>query len=281
MGLWAAAFSQRLHELGWFEGRTVTIEYRWADGRSERFAEIAAEFVRLKVNVIVTGGSGSVAAKRATSVIPIVFAAVGDPIGNGLVESLSRPGGNATGLSLQQADLAGKRLELLREIVPNLRRLAVLANAAVTGYTELLEVHAAAHTLGLQTATFEFRRAEDITAAIESLKGQVDAVYVVSDPLATANRVRINSLAVNARLPTVCGLREYAEAGGLITYGPNISDPFRRAGDYVDKILRGVKPADIPVEQPTKFDFVINVTTAKLLGIAVSTTLLALAEVIE
>jgi len=281
MGLWAAAFSQRLHELGWFEGRTVTIEYRWADGRSERFAEIAAEFVRLKVNVIVTGGSASVAAKRATSVIPIVFAAVGDPIGNGLVESLSRPGGNATGLSLQQADLAGKRLELLREIVPNLRRLAVLANAAVTGYTELLEVHAAAHTLGLQATTFEFTRAEDITAALESLKGKVDAVYVVSDPLATANRVRINSLAVNARLPTVCGLREYAEAGGLITYGPNISDPFRRAGDYVDKILRGVKPADIPVEQPTKFDFVINVTTAKLLGIAVSTTLLALAEVIE
>ena len=266
---WAAAFVQRLRELGWIEGRTVAIEYRWAEGRSERFAEIAAEFVRLKVDVIVTAGTAAVlAAKQATSVIPIVFAAAGDPVGTGLVASLARPGGNVTGLSIQATDLAGKRLELLREVVPGLRRLAIMANVGYpAAVLEMGEVQAAARTLGLEVATLEIRRAEDIAPAFEALKGRADALYVCADPLVTTNRIRINTLALGARLPTMHGVREYVEAGGLMSYGPNFPDLFRRAADYVDKILRGAKPADIPVEQPTKFDLVINLTTAKALGL--------------
>ena len=281
---WVAAFVQRLRELGWIEGRTVAIEYRWAEGRSERFAEIAAEFVRLKVDVIVTSGTAAVvAAKQATSVIPIVFAAAGDPVGTGLVASLARPGGNVTGLSIQQTDLAGKRLELLREVVPGLRRLAIMANVGnPAAVLEMGEVQAAARTLGLEVATLEIRRAEDIAPAFEALKGRADALYVCADPLVNTNRIRINTLALGARLPTMHGIREYVEAGGLMSYGPNFPDLFRRAADYVDKILRGAKPADIPVEQPTKFDLVINLTTAKALGLDVPPTLLARAdEVIE
>ena len=281
---WVAAFVQRLRELGWIEGRTVAIEYRWAEGRSERFAEIAAEFVRLKVDVIVTAGTAAVvAAKQATSVIPIVFAAAGDPVGTGLVASLARPGGNVTGLSIQATDLAGKRLELLREVVPGLRRLAIMANVGnPAAVLEMGEVQAAARTLGLEVVTLEIRRAEDIAPAFEALKGRADALYVVGDPLVNTNRVRINTLALAARLPTMYGSREYVEAGGLMSYGANFPDLFRRAADYVDKILRGAKPADIPVEQPTKFDLVINLTTAKALGLDVPPTLLARAdEVIE
>ena len=281
---WVAAFVQRLRELGWIEGRTVAIEYRWAEGRSERFAEIAAEFVRLKVDVIVTAGTAAVlAAKQATSVIPIVFAVAGDPVGSGLVASLARPGGNVTGLSIQATDLAGKRLELLREVVPGLRRLAIMANVGNPGAVlEMGEVQAAARTLGLEVATLEIRRAEDIAPAFEALKGRADALYVCADPLVITNRIRINTLALGARLPTMHGIREYVEAGGLMSYGPNFPDLFRRAADYVDKILRGAKPADIPVEQPTKFDLVINLTTAKALGLDVPPTLLARAdEVIE
>ena len=281
---WIAAFVQRLRELGWIEGRTVAIEYRWAEGRSERFAEIAAEFVRLKVDVIVTSGTPAVlAAKQATSVIPIVFATAGDPVGTGLVASLARPGGNVTGLSIQSTDLAGKRLELLREVVPGLRRLAIMANVGnPVAVLEMGEVQAAARTLGLEVATFEIRRAEDIAPAFEALKGRADALYVCTDPLVNTNRIRINTLALGARLPTMHGFREYVEAGGLMSYGPNFPDLFRRAADYVDKILRGAKPGDIPVEQPTKFDLVINLTTAKALGLTVPPTLLARAdEVIE
>ena len=281
---WTAAFVQRLRELGWIDGRNVAIEYRWAEGRSERFAEIAAEFVRLKVGVIVTAGTAAViAAKQATSVIPIVFAAAGDPVGTGLVASLARPGGNVTGLSNQSADIAGKRLELLREVVPSLRRLAIMANiGSPIGVLEMGEVQAAAGTLGLEVATLEIRRAEDIAPAIEALKGRADALYVVTDPLMNTNRIRINTLALGARLPTMHGLREYVEAGGLMSYGANFPDLYRRAADYVDKILRGAKPADLPVEQPTKFDLVINLKTAKALGLDVPPTLLARAdEVIE
>ena len=250
---------QRLRELGWIEGRTVAIEYRWAEGRSERFAEIAAEFVRLKVDVIVTSGTAVLAAKQATSVIPIVFAVAGDPVGTGLVASLARPGGNVTGLSIQATDLAGKRLELLREVVPGLRRLAIMANVGnPAAVLEMGEVQATARTLGLEVATFEIRRAEDIAPAFEALKGRADALYVCADPLVNTNRIRINTLALGARLPTMYGFREYVEAGGLMSYGPNFPDLFRRAADFVDKILRGAKPADIPVEQPTKFDLVIN-----------------------
>jgi ABC-type uncharacterized transport system substrate-binding protein len=281
--LFTAAFVRRLRELGWIEGRTIAIEYRWAEGRSERFAEIAAEFVRLKVDVIVTAGGAVLAAKQATSLIPIVFAVAADPVGGGLVASLVRPGGNVTGLSTQFTDLAGKRLELLREIVPNLRRLAIMANAGYpAAVLEMTEVQATARTLGLEVATFEIRRAEDIAPAFEALKGRAEAVYVCGDPLMTTNRVRMNTLALAARLPMMHAIREFVEAGGLISYGPNFPDLWRHAADLVDKILRGAKPAEIPVAQPTKFDLVINLTTAKALGLDVPPTLLARAdEVIE
>ena len=280
MSQWVAAFVRRLRELGWIEGRTVAIEYRWAEGRTERYAEIAAELVRLKVDVIVTaGGDAVLAAKQATSDIPIVFAVAGDPVGSGMVASLSRPGGNATGLSLQFTDLAGKRLELLREVVPALGRLAIMANISSPGAVlEMGEVQAAARVLGLDVATLEVRRAADITPAFEALNGRAQAIYVVGDPLVTASQIRINTLALGARLPTMHGVREYVEAGGLMSYGANFLDFYRRAGDYVDKILRGAKPADLPVEQPTKFDLVINLTTAKVLGIEVPAPLHARAD---
>jgi ABC-type uncharacterized transport system substrate-binding protein len=281
---WVAAFVQRLHELGWNEGRTVAIEYRWAEGREERFAQIAAEFVRLKVDIIVTSGTPQIlAAKQATSVIPIVFAAAGDPVASGLVASLARPGGNATGLSSLVADLAGKRIELLREVVPGLRRLAMLGNVGnPLSVLEMDEVQAAARTLGLEVHTLEIRQAQDITPAFEALKGRADALYVCIDALVNANRIRINTSALGARLPTMHGSRDYVEAGGLMSYGPNYPDLFRRAADYVDKILHGTKPGDIPVEQPTKFDLVINLTTARALGLDLPPTLLARAdEVLE
>jgi len=279
-----ARFVQRLRELGWIEGRTVAIEYRWAEGRNERAAEIAAEFVRLKVDVIVAQGTPSViAAKQATSVIPIVFAAVGDPVGSGLVANLSRPGGNVTGLSTQQTDTASKRIELFREMVPGLRRLAIMGNVGNPSVElELSEVQSTARALGLEATAFELLRAEDIAPAFDALKGRADALYVCADPLVFTNRIRVNTLAQGARLPTMYLLGEYVEAGGLMSYGPSVPDLYRRAADFVDKILRGAKPADIPVEQPTKFDLIINITTAKALGLEIPPTLLARAdEVIE
>src|SRR5262245_24752201 len=282
-GQWFAVFVQRLRELGWIEGRTVAVEYRWAEGRSERFAEIAAEFVQRKVDVIVTASTGGVlAAKQATSVIPIVFVA-GDPVGTGLVASLARPGGNATGLSLQQTETNGKRLELLREIVPGLGRLAILGNVGnPTIVLDIGEVQATARTYGLEVITLEIRRGEGIAPAFEALKGRAEALYVIIDPLVATHRIRINTLVLAARLPTMHTQREAVELGGLMSYGANFPDLFRRAADFVDKILRGAKPGDIPVEQPTKFDLVINLTTAKALGLEVPATLLARAdEVIE
>jgi putative tryptophan/tyrosine transport system substrate-binding protein len=283
MSQWTAAFVQRLRELGWIEGRTVAIEYRWAEGRNERYAEIAAEFVRLKIDVIVTVGAAILAAKQATSVIPIVFAVATDPVGSGLVASLARPGGNVTGSSLQYTDLASKKLELLREVVPGLRRLGIMANVSYSAAVlEMGEVEASARRLGLDVATLEIRRAEDIAPAFEALKGRADSLYVVGDTLTNTNRISINTLAVAARLPTIYVDKESVEAGGLMSYGPNYTDLFRRAADYVDKILRGTKPGDIPVEQPTKFDLVINLTTAKALALEVPPMLLARAdEVIE
>jgi len=281
---WVAPFVQRLRELGRIEGRTVTIEYRWAEGREERIAQIAAEFVRLKVDIVVTSGTPEVlAAKQATSVIPIVFATAGDPVANGLIDSLARPGGNVTGLSLQSNDIAGKRLGLLREVVPGLGRLAILANVSNPfSVLELGETRAAARMLGLEADSLEIRQGEDIATAFEAVKGRAEAVYVCTDGLVNANRIRINTLALAARLPTMHGYRDYVEAGGLMSYGANLPDLFRRSADYVDKILRGAKAGDIPVEQPTKFDLVINLTTAKALGLQVPPTLLARAdEVIE
>jgi ABC-type uncharacterized transport system substrate-binding protein len=276
---WTAAFVQRLRELNWIEGRTVAIEYRWAEGRSERFAEIAAEFVRLKVDVIVTAGLGTNAAKEATSVIPIVFALLNDPVGSGFVSSLARPGGNVTGLSNQGTDIAGKRLELLREVVPKLGRLAIMANVGFPdAVLEMGEVEATAKMLGLEVVTVEIRRADDIVPAFEGLKSRADALYVCGDPLVIAHRIHINSLALGARLPTMYNFREFVEAGGLMSYGPNVPDLFRRAADFADKILRGAKPRDIPVEQPTRFDLIVNLTTAKVLGLAVPEAFLLRAD---
>jgi putative tryptophan/tyrosine transport system substrate-binding protein len=278
---WTAAFLQRLHQLGWSEGRNVAIEYRWAEGSSERDADNAAEFVRLKVDVIVTVG-GNIA-KQATSDIPIVFALAGDPIGQGLVASLARPGGNITGMSLQAVDLAGKRLEILREFVPSLRKLAVFAFVGNTrSELELNEVQAAAKTLGIEIVMLEIRRADDLAPAFDTLRDRAEALYVPSNPLANTNRVLINDLALSARMPTVHGFRQYVDTGGLISYGPSTPDLFRRTAEYVDKILRGAKPGDLPVEQPTKFDLIINLRTAKALGLTVPLPLLSRAdEVIE
>jgi putative ABC transport system substrate-binding protein len=280
---WTAALVERLHELGWIEGRTIAIEYRWSQARPERAAEIAADFVHSKVDLVVTAGPHVAAVKQVTAVIPIVFALANDPVGSGMVASLARPGGNMTGLSTQATDLASKRLELLREVLPRLRRLAVMANAGYPdGVVEMREVHAAARTLGLEVAPLEVRRAEDIAPAFAALKAQAEALYVVGDALVNANRTHIITLARDARMATIFDNRNYLEDGGLVSYGPNYADLFRRAGDYVDKILRGKKPGDIPIEQPTKFDLVINLTAAKALDLEVPPMLLARAdEVIE
>jgi len=239
-GAWVVAFSQRLRELGWIEDRAIKIDLRWAEGRNDRSAEIATDFVRLKVDVIVTYGSEHVQiAKEATSTIPIV-ALMGDPVGSGLVASLAHPGGNLTGLS------------------------------------------AAATPLGLEVLAAEIRSADDIASTFAAIATKADALFVVGEPLTFSRRTQINTLALAARMPTVYSVREYVEAGGLMSYGPNFFALFRRAADYANKILRGAKPEDLPVEQPTNYDLVINLTTAKALGLEMPTTLLARAdEVIE
>ena len=285
--IWSAfvsAFLMRLRELGWADGQNIAIEYRWAEGRESRYAQFAAELVQRNVDIIVTAGTPAVlAVMKATSTIPIVFASASDPVQTGLVSSLARPGGNVTGLSNQQADLGGLRLELLREIVSGLKRVAVLGNVNSPNVTlEMNSVLAAATKLGFEAFRLEVRKTEDIDAGMESLKGRADALYICSDPLVTTHRVRINTLAVSQKLPTMNAFREYVQAGGLMSYGPNFPDLFRRAAEYVDKILRGAKPADLPVEQPTKFDLVINLATAKALGLMISQALLMRAnEVVE
>jgi putative ABC transport system substrate-binding protein len=279
-GTWAAAFARRLRELGWVEDRTVAIEYRWGEGRPERYADIAAEFIRLKVDVILAAGTeAALAAKRATAVIPIVFSTAGDPIGSGLVASLARPGGNVTGLSNQGSDLGGKKLALLREILPTLTRVAVMVNADYSaGVTERIEIDTAARKLGIEVVPLTIRRAEDIAPAFDGLKERAEAVYVVGDPLVGVLRLRINTFALAARLPTMGYQREYVESAGLSSYGTNFPDQHRRAAELVDKILRGAKPADIPVEQPSKFEFVINLTTAKAIGLKIPEALLLRAD---
>jgi putative ABC transport system substrate-binding protein len=277
-----AACTRRLRELGWIEGRTIAIEYRWAE--AQRFDEIVNEFVRLKLDVIVTAGTPpTIAAQKATSSIPIVFVAAGDPVGTGLVASLARPGGNITGWSNQTRDLAGKRLELLREIAPDLRRLAMMVRTSnVSATSEAREVEAAAKTFDIQVVPLEILSANDIAPALDALKSRADALYIVVDALLLVHAVRINTMALGARMPTMHGARELLAAGGLISYGADFVDLWRRSADYIDKILRGAKPADIPVEQPTKFELVINLATAKALGLTIPPTLLARAdEVIE
>ena len=278
---WNAAFVQRLRELGWIQGRTVTIEYRWAEGKTERFREIAAEFARLKVDVIVTVGSAVHAAKEAAPTIPIVFAVAVDPVGSGMVNSLARPGGNVTGVSIQETELAGKRIGLLREILPGLRRIAVIANVGYpASVLEVTEVREVARKSGLEVKLLEVRRAEDIGPAFDALGNDTQALYVCSSALFNANIARINTLALAARLPTINALMEYVEAGGFMSYGTNNRDLFRRAGEIVDKILKGAKPADLPVEQPTAFQLVINLTTAKALGLKIPEAFLLRADAI-
>jgi putative ABC transport system substrate-binding protein len=276
---WMAAFVTRLRELGWIVGENIAIEYRWAEGKSRRVSEIAAEFLRQDVDVIVTYGSAVTILKQATTTIPIVFAVAFDPVRDGLVQSLARPGGNVTGMSIQQLDLVGKRLELLRAAIPLLHRLAILADA---GYAEpMLEadrVKAMAQGLGLEAARLGIWQPQDIAPAFEALRNKADALYVVSDALIAANRPHIIRLALSERLPTIFSYDDYVEAGGLMSYGPNYADLFKRAANMVDKILHETKPGDIPVEQPTKFDFAINVNTAAALGLTMPPTLLATAD---
>ncbi len=273
---WTAAFVQRLHELGWVEGQTVTIEYRWAEGRFERTPAIIAEFVRL---IVTHATANIVAAKQVTSVIPIVFPSAGDPVGNGLVASLARPGGNITGLSVMGSDLANKVIDMLRDLLPNLGHLAVLSH--IHNPVTMLQrdaFRAAAGRFGIDVATVEIRRAEDIAPGIEGLKGHAEAMFSTSDPLFNTNRIQINTSALRARLATIFLDRLYVESGGLMSYGPRWPSMWRRAAEFVDKILRGAKPADIPVEQPTTFELVINVKTAKALGLTLPRRLLARAD---
>jgi putative ABC transport system substrate-binding protein len=283
---WTDAFLRRLRELGWIEGHNVAIEYRWAEGHSERFAGIAEQLVRSNVDIIVTAATApALAAKQATSVIPIIFALATDPIGSGLVAGLARPGGNITGLSIQNIDLVGKRVELLQEVVPTLRRLLIMANVTVPDTAaEMGEVEATARRLGLDVVKLELRGTYDTVGALAALKDQSarEALLIVGDQLTFTHRIEISKLAQGMLLPTMSANREFVAAGCLMAYGTNFLRLFRRSADLVDKILRGAKPADIPVEQPTKFDLVINLNTAKALGLDVPPTLLARAdEVIE
>jgi putative ABC transport system substrate-binding protein len=277
---WVNAFVERLRAHNWTEGSTVSIEYRWAEGSYEHAAEIAAEFVRMKVDVIVTSSSPNVlATKKATSEIPIVFASAGDPVGSGLVASLARPGGNVTGLSIQAAEITSKRIELLREALHPLSRLAIMGNGDNSAViVEMREAQTAAEKLGLNATTFEIRRSGDIGPTFEKLNGRFDALFVPAEPLANTNRRRIGAFALAVHLPTMFGSSEYVEAGGLMSYGPNFPDLYRRTADFVDKILRGEKPAEMPVEQPTKFDLAVNTTTAEVLGLSLPTTFLARAD---
>lgn len=276
---WTAAFVARLRELGWIEGNNVAIAYRWAEGSSERVSEIAAEFLREKVNVIVTYGSAVSILEQATPTTPIVFAVAFDPVRGGLVQSLVKPGGNVTGISIQQPDLVGKRLAVLRQVIPQLHRLAVLANA---GYAEpMLEadrVRSTAQALGLEAARLGIWRSQDIAPTLEALRNKADALYIVSDAFIAANRSEILTLALSDRLPTMLSYGDYVAAGGLMSYGPNYVNLFRQAAGIVDKILRGTNPADIPVEQPDKYDLVLNVSTAEALGITVPQSMLVAAD---
>ena len=281
---WVAAFVQRLRELGYIESQNIKIEYRWAEGHIDRLPQLAEEIVRLNVDIVVTWATApALAVKKATSVIPVVFALATDPVGSGLVASLARPGGNVTGMSAFNIDLIGKRLEILREFVPGLRRLAILANVgAPDTAVEMRELRTVALGLGIEVVALEIRKADDIAPAFDGLNSRADAIFVVGDPLTFTNRAQINTLAIALRLPATYAIWEFVASGGLMSYGTNFPDLFRRAADFVDKVLRGTKPADIPVEQPTKFDLVINLITARALGLTVPPTLLARAdEVIE
>jgi putative ABC transport system substrate-binding protein len=281
----AASFSDALRDLGWVEGKDIVFERRYADNRLERLPELAADLVRLRVDIIAASGTlAPLAAKRATTTTPIVMTAAGDPLGSGLVASLARPGGNVTGMSLMAPDLGAKRMELLKEFLPRLSRVAVIWNAA-NPYSALVfkETRTGGQILGIEVQSLEVRRPDDFDNAFEAASRQhPDALITVEDPLTITHRKRIAEFAAVQQLPSLHGVREFVAAGGLISYGANLPDLFRRAAGYVDKILKGATPADLPVQQPTKFDLVINLITAKALGLDVPPTLIARAdEVIE
>ena len=275
------AFRQGLRDLGYVEGRNIFIEYRYAGEKYEQLAALAAELVRLKVDVIVSHGTpGPSAAKQATSTIPIVMTGAGDPVGSGLVASLAQPGGNVTGLSLLAPELGGKRLQLLKELLPGLSRVAVVWNAA-NPYASLVmrETEAAATTLGVQLQSLVVRGPEDFEGVLAAAtRGRAGALIAVEDPLTITKRTQIVDFAAKSRLPAIYGVKEFVDVGGLMSYGAHLADLYRRAATYVDKILKGAKPADLPVQQPTRFEFVINLKTAKALGLTIPQSVLIRAD---
>ena len=275
------AFRQGLRELGYLEGKDIVIEYRSPEGKFDRLPDLAAELVRLKVDIIVTAGpTGTRAAKEATNTIPIVMSQDGDPVGNGFVASLARPGGNITGLATLAPELSGKQLELLKEIIPKLASVAVLGTSTVAGYAQALrEIELAAGAFGVKFQYLDVVVPKDIETAFRAAtKGRADAVLVRNSPVFISQQTQIVDLAAKSRLPAIYGRRDYVEAGGLMTYGVSFTDLDRRAATYVDKILKGAKPADLPVEQPMKFEFVINLKTAKQIGLTIPPSVLYRAD---
>ena len=281
IALWHQVFRLGLRDLGWVEGKNISVEYRYVEGRSERLPELAADLVNLKVDVIVASAlTDAVAAQKATKTIPIVMAAAGDSVASGLVESLARPGGNVTGLSQMTTELVGKRLELLKEMIPKLSRVAVLWNPQGPGSTpNWKELQQSARQLGVLLHSLEVRTADDFDKAFaDAARARAGALFVMSNHLFVANMKRIVDFAAKSRLPSVSHVSEFADAGGLVAYGPDRADLYRRAATFVDKILKGAKPADLPVERPTKFELVINQKTAKSLGIKIPQSILVRAD---
>jgi putative ABC transport system substrate-binding protein len=274
------AFRQGLRELGYAEGRDVTIEYRWTEGRDERLPDLAADLARLKVDIIVTSGLGTQAAKRATSTIPIVMQVSIDPVADGLVASLARPGGNITGLATSTEDVPGKWMELLKEVLPGVSRVAVLFDPTSSSAAQLKASEAAARSLGVRLQTLKVGRSDELGPAFaEAQKNRAEGLIIFGSAFVFAHRTRLVELAATHRLPTIYDQRQFVvSSGGLMSYGPNVHDLFRRAATYVDKILKGAKPGDLPIEQPTKFELVINLKTAKILGLTIPPAVLARAD---
>jgi ABC-type uncharacterized transport system substrate-binding protein len=275
------AFRQGLRELGYIEGKNIVIDWRYAEGRLDRLPDLAAELVGLNVDIIITAGpTDTKAAKKATKTIPIVMGFDTDPVGNGFVTSLARPGGNITGLSSLAPELSGKQLELLKEIVPKLSRLAVLGTSTNPGNAQQLrEMELAAKAFGVKFQYLDVLNPKDVETAFRAAsKGRAEAVLVLGSPVLISHRTQVADLAVKSRLPAIYNVAEWVEAGGLMTYSTSFTDLYRRAATYVDKILKGAKPADLPVEQPTKFEFIINLKTAKQIGLTIPPNVLARAD---
>ena len=275
------AFQQGLRELGYIDGKSIVIEYRYADGKADRLLSLATELIQLKVDVIVTvGPTATRPVKDATLSIPIVMAADSDPVGNGFVASLARPGGNITGLSILSPELSGKQLELLKEVAPRLSRVAVLGTSTNPGNPQAVkETELAATAFGVQHLYLDMRGPEDIEAVFRAAtKGRADAVLVLQSPVATSHRTELANLAIKSRLPAIYNREDFVDDGGLMSYGTSYTELFRRAAIYVDKILKGAKPADLPVEQPKKFEFIINLKAAKQIGLTIPPNVLARAD---